>query len=211
MHGQHPRDGDALLLAAGQFVGRVPAVLIHTDGPETFLHPLPDFFRGNSHVLRSKAHILLHYLSDDLIVRILKYHTRSLPDIPDMLFFRSIHSVHPHSPLRRIQDGIDMLGQSGFSGTVMAQDGDKFPCLNVQVDLVHGSGDALYISLFIPSDIFIHQLLCPNDSHIYPLFALRPKASSHTVHIILNSADDYKPKSLLSISDLQNSFPVLFL
>ena len=59
-------------------------------------------------------------LADNLIIRILKYHARSLTDIPDLGFVPRIHPVHPYGSFRGIQNGIDMLGESGFPGTVVA-------------------------------------------------------------------------------------------
>ena len=144
------------------------AVFIHPHCLEAFLHPFPNLFCRHSHILRSEAHILLHHLSDDLVVRILEHHPRSLAYVPDLRFIQSVHPVHPDGSLGRIQDSVNVLGQRGLPGTVMSQDGDKISLPHVQTYLVYRRGNSFHVSFFIPSDIFKCDVLCLNDSHIIP-------------------------------------------
>jgi hypothetical protein len=131
------------------------AIFIHSYRFQALFHPLPDLPGRHPHVFRSESHILFHYLSYDLVVRILKYHACSLTDIPDHGFVTGIHPVHPHGSFRRIQYGIDMLGKRRFSGTVMAKNREKFSRFHIQIHLIHSCGDPLHISFFIPPDIFV--------------------------------------------------------
>ena len=166
MHGKHPRNGNALFLSAGQLVGRVFAELVHSHRFQALLHPLPDLFRGYAHVFGSKTHILLHDLTDDLIVRILEHHARRLSDIPDFTFILRILAVHPDASLGGTQDGVHVLGKRGLSGTVVSQNRDKIALCNIYGHLVHRTVDSLHVSVLVPSDIFIYKLVCLNDTHI---------------------------------------------
>lgn len=40
----------------------------------------------------------------------------------------------------------------------MAQDGNKLTGADIQIDMIHRSQDPLYISLFIPLDIFMREI-----------------------------------------------------
>ena len=51
---------------------------------KALLHPFPDFIGRARRFFRSKADILFHHISDDLVIRVLEYHTGFLADLPDI-------------------------------------------------------------------------------------------------------------------------------
>ena len=146
------------------------SVLIHPDSLEALFYPSPDFRCGNSHIFRTKADILLDHLSNDLIVRILKNHSRFLTDIPDTILILRVHAINPYRSLCGIQDRIDMLCKRRFAGTIMSQNGHKISLLHIQTDIVYRPRDSLYISFFITSDIFKNKIICLYNAHLSPLF-----------------------------------------
>ena len=119
MHGNHSGYGNTLLLSPGKLIRGILTELIHANSLKAFFHPLPDLLCRYSQILRSKANILFHHLSDDLVIRILEYHSRLLTNVPQMCFICGIHAIDPHGSLCWIQDRIDMLRQCRFSRTVV--------------------------------------------------------------------------------------------
>ena len=164
MHGNHTGNADPLLLAAGEAVGRFLAELVHIQRLQALFHSFPDFRGFHAHVFRSEADVFFHHLRNDLVVWILEDHARPLADIPDLAFIRCIHTVDPYLAFCRIKQGIQMLGQCGFTASVMAQDHDKFPGLYGHIHPVYCPYGLLYISFFIPTQIVMDQFLDLNHS-----------------------------------------------
>ena len=79
-HCDHTGDGNALLLSAGQKMGRVTAVLLHTYLLQRIIHPVTDCRCSNAQILRAKCHIFFNHIGDDLIIGILEYHTNGFPN-----------------------------------------------------------------------------------------------------------------------------------
>ena len=48
---------------------------------KTFINPSAQLFLRNTHILRSEGHVFLYLRGNDLIIRILKDHAGSLPDL----------------------------------------------------------------------------------------------------------------------------------
>ncbi len=165
VHGDNACNGDTLLLSAGKLIRRMFPVLIHSHSLQAFFHPLPDFLRGHTHILRPKPYILLHYLTNDLVVRILKDHPGFLADIPKLTLILGVHSIHPYSTLCGIENRINVLGKRRLPGTIVTQNGYKITLLYVQVHLIHRTGNAFHITFLIPSYIFKYQFVCLYDSH----------------------------------------------
>ena len=76
-HGQHPGDGHALLLAAGEHVRRGLGVFPHAHGFEGIVHAAADVLRRHAEVFKAKGAVLLHHGGDDLVVRVLEDHAAS--------------------------------------------------------------------------------------------------------------------------------------
>ena len=176
MHGKYSRNGNSLLLSAGQLIRRIFPKFIHSHCFQAFLYPLPDFLCGDSHIFRSESHILFHNLSDNLVVRVLEHHPGCLPDIPEPVFLSGVYAIHPDSSLRGIKNCIDMLRQCGLPGTIMSQNGNKIPLLNIHAHMVYRCGDSLHISFFVPPDIFKYNVLCLYNFHFIPISACALRA-----------------------------------
>ena len=71
-----------------------------------------DLIRRNAQVLRTKPHIFFYYSTNDLIVRILKYHSRRLSYIPKFIRITRILSIYPYGTFCWHQNCIQMLGKS---------------------------------------------------------------------------------------------------
>ena len=115
MHGNDSGYGNPLLLSSGKLIWRILPELIHANSLKALFHTLPDLLRGYTQILRSKTNILLNYLSDDLVIRILEYHSCLLTNVPEMGFICGIHAIDPYGSFGWIQDRIDMLRQCRFS------------------------------------------------------------------------------------------------
>ena len=94
-HCDDARNGNPLLLASGQFIRRRFSVLQHPHRAQAVLYPLPDLACGNAQIFRSESDILFHHGPDDLVIRILEYHTRCLTDVPQFRRITGVSPVHP--------------------------------------------------------------------------------------------------------------------
>ena len=98
-HRHNTCDGNSLFLASGKLVRRLITVSGHSCLFQTVIHTLPDFVCRYSHILRTKAYILFHNRTNDLVVRILKNHPRFLADFPQLRLLGCVHIIHPHGSL----------------------------------------------------------------------------------------------------------------
>ena len=106
-HGDHARNGNALLLAAGQ-------------------------------IFQRKSDIFLHHGGNNLVVRALEHHAHGLADIVDLVLVFGVHPLHQHSAALRQKDGVEVLGQRGFSTAVGPQHCHKFAPLHLSRHAVQG-------------------------------------------------------------------------
>ena len=160
LHGHHARNRHPLLLSPGQTVGRTLAVHGHPHLLKAFIHPPPDLLCRDADIFRAKAHVLLHHISDNLVVRVLKYHPRRLSDLPQSLLIRCVEIGNPDCPLCREQNPVQMLGQRRFAGTVMSQ---------------HSVNSPFYLLdpvFFIALYIIIYKIYCFNNVHRRSLLPL---------------------------------------
>ena len=157
MHGDDTGDGHALLLPAGQTVGGLFAVFQHSHGFEALFYALPDFLCGNTHIFGAEADVLFNNLADDLVVRILKDHAGCLADVPEQRLILCVQAVHPDCSLCGKQKRVDVLCQSGFSRSVVAENGDKLAGLDIQRDIIDSPDGTGRISLFIALYIIMNQ------------------------------------------------------
>ena len=115
VHGKGTSNGNSLLLAAAEKMGSKMPELLHIYRLQCGCNPAADFVRLHADILRPKAHIILHNGSNNLIVWILEHHAHLAPDIPDMLLLSYAHVIDQAGAPIRLQQGIKMLGQSGFA------------------------------------------------------------------------------------------------
>ena len=141
-------------------------VFDHPNSFQTFFHPLPDLIRRNAQVLRTKPHIFFYYSANDLIVRILKYHSRRLSYIPKFIRITRILSIYPYGTFRWQQNCIQMLGKGRFSGTIMSENCYKlsFFCFNIY--FINSTRCPNHIAFFITFFIFIYQFFCLDHFHL---------------------------------------------
>ena len=197
MHGNHTGDRNPLFLSTGKLVRRMLAILIHSNCFQTLFDPFPDFPGRYSHVFRTKSHIFFHYLSNDLVIRVLKNHAGFLPDIPQLAIICCVFSIDPDSTLCWIQYRIKMFCQSRFTGTVMTQYSDKIPFLDIHGNVFYRGRDSFHISLFISSDIIKNNIFCFNNSHTQLLRIHSAHQANHqfldtSFFIVLDITFNYK-------------------
>ena len=76
----------------------------------------------------------LHYISGDIIVDghgegvgLLEHHAHGLADVIELVIIGGVHALDVHLALLRQEDGVEVLGQRGFSTAGRSHDGGKFP------------------------------------------------------------------------------------
>ena len=133
LHGDDAGNGDALLLSAGEQMGRVGAVFVHSDRFQGVVHAAADLLRRYAEILRRKGHILLHHVGDQLVVGILKDHANRAADVQKPLLVGGVQSEDVDAAALRQKHGVKMLGKGGFAAAVVAKDCHKAALLNIQV------------------------------------------------------------------------------
>ena len=121
LHGQNTRNGDALLLPAGEQVRCVAGELLHAHRRQRIVHPPAYLRRRHTQVLRAEGYILLHHIGHDLIVRVLEHHPRPPPYLQQHSLVAGVHPLHIHSAAARQQHRVQVLGKGGLAGAVVAQ------------------------------------------------------------------------------------------
>ena len=159
MHGNHARDRDTLLLSPAQAVRRPSSHFPHAHCPERLFHPFPDVRRRNPLVLQPEAHILLHYGSNDLVVRILEHHARTLTDLPDISRIQGIIPIYIQRPAIRHKKGIQMPGKRGFPRSIVTQNRNELPLLHIYVNPVQRGAALSRIALTVIDRIVEGQVM----------------------------------------------------
>ena len=119
---------------------RMAGVFRHAHSLQGIVHPLADLRRGHAQVLRGEGHVLLHNVGNDLVIRVLEHHADTPPYLQQQRRVRRVHPLHPHLAAGGQQHCVHVLGQGGFAGAVVAQDGHKAPFFNLQVHLPQSGG-----------------------------------------------------------------------
>ena len=70
------------------------------------IHSLPDLLGRNSDIFRTESDVLFHYISYDLVIRVLKDHARIFADIPQM-------RLVPEPSVRRTEAACGDRGRHG--------------------------------------------------------------------------------------------------
>ncbi len=135
---QRARDGDPLLLTAGEHVRRVVAVRRHPDDVQRLIHPPPDLCRWDAQILRPEGHVLLHRARDQLIVGVLEDHAHSPPDRLNLAQVGGGETVHPDLPGGGEEERVEVAGQGGFPRPVGPDEGDELPPPDRQVNPPQG-------------------------------------------------------------------------
>jgi len=170
-HGDDARNGDALLLSAGQKMRRVLAVVVHADEPERLVHAAADLVRGYAEILGREGDILLHHVGDDLVVGVLEDHADAAADLQQQILIPRVHAVDRHAATLRQQDRVEVFGQRRLSAAVVAQDRHKAALLDREVK----SLEYHLIFLLVLPRVGIDELVCNNCLFAHSLIShLRP-------------------------------------
>ena len=76
-----------------------------------------------------KGNVLFHHGGNDLVVRVLEHHAHGLADIVELVFVCGVHALHIHLAALRQQNGVEVLGQRGFTTAVCTQYRHELPAL----------------------------------------------------------------------------------
>ena len=133
-HGDHARDRDALLLAAGQTVRRLLAVFIHADGFEGVVHTFADLSGRHAHVFERERHILFDDRGNQLVVRVLEHHGDGLAHLVGVFLVARVHHIDIAYAAGRQADGVKAARERTLARAVVPQHGDKFAALDRKVD-----------------------------------------------------------------------------
>ena len=133
-HGDHARDGHALLLAAGQAVRRLPPVFIHADRLERVVHALSDLRGRHAHVFERKRHVLLDDRGDQLVIRILEHHRHGLAHLIGVVFVARVHHIDIAHAAGRQADGVEAARERTLARAVVPQHGDELAAPHREVD-----------------------------------------------------------------------------
>ncbi len=116
----------------------VHAVFIHADLPERRVDPLADLRARHAEVLRGEGNVVLHYVGDDLVVRVLEDHAHGAADGDQLLLVGRVHVLDPNLALRGDKDSVHVLGEGGFAGAVMPQHRHEAPLFDLEVNAPEG-------------------------------------------------------------------------
>ena len=81
---------------------------LHPDERESFAYTPADFLGRNTEILRAKGNVVLDSCRNELIVRILKYHTDIPANIDAQIWIARISSPNITRPLRREKQRVQM-------------------------------------------------------------------------------------------------------
>lgn len=102
-------------------------------------HAAVYFFLREPHVQRAERHVFPDRGHEELIVRLLEYHTHAFPDAGGR-FRRHGDVPHAHLSGRGRQQAVEMEQQGGFSRPVSSDEGDGFSVRDAHGDAVQGRG-----------------------------------------------------------------------
>ena len=134
LHRHHSGDRHSLFLSAGKLIRGLKPVRCHSDCLQALIDSRPDLVGRNAHVLRAESNVLLDDVSDDLVIRVLEYHSRCLSDIPEMFLIVRLHIGNIYGSVCWKQDSVHQFREGRFTGPVMSQDRHKISFFDVQRD-----------------------------------------------------------------------------
>ena len=104
--------------------------------PQGFRRPLFCLFLGKALVFRAKTNIADDIHLKQLMLGVLEHQSHLCPQFPHVIvFFINIFPVKTDHAAGSTQKPVQMLGQRGFSGAGMADEADKLPVGDFQVDI----------------------------------------------------------------------------
>ena len=131
-HGDHARNGHALLLAARKLVRALVAVLVNARHLHGIVNAGADLFGIYPQIFQRKGHIFLYHRGHDLVVGVLKHHAHLLANGQQIFLVFGVHFFHQHRAGFGQKNGVKVFGQRGFSAAVCAQNGHKLAFFHFQ-------------------------------------------------------------------------------
>ena len=136
LQSQNPGNGNALLLPAGQELGRTLFKAAHAYALQSAAHFFRNILFRRAEVSQPKGDILLHQRGDELIVRVLKYHAAGPADLPQVGASLRVQPRHGQFSALHRDQRLQMAGKSGLAAAVAAQQGNQLPPLYRKGDTV---------------------------------------------------------------------------
>ena len=142
-HRQRARDGDALLLPAGQGGGLALLEPAKAHRIQAFVHARAQLVGGDAQVLGSERHVVFDEARDQLVVGILEHHARTAADGVDRLGVGGVATEHHHAALIGREQRVHVLGERRFARSVSAEDGDELSAFDADADVLQHEGVAV--------------------------------------------------------------------
>ena len=137
---QDARQGDALLLSAGQIARRVGQMGLHADCPRGLFHPLVQRRIDDTVVFQRKGDIFGNRHADELPVRVLQYGAHRAGDLEEAYVLRlppaHAHAARALAPVGVGDQAVDAVGQRGLAAAGGAADQHLFPFADRERDVV---------------------------------------------------------------------------
>ena len=108
LHGDCPRDGNALLLSARKQVRRSLCVRFHTDECKRILHARTNLCGRHTEVFGAERDIVRDNCRNELIIGVLEHHADFLSDVPSPCLVLRIPSAHPTRSRARQEESVQM-------------------------------------------------------------------------------------------------------
>ncbi len=118
---------------AGKGVGGARFIPFQAHPAQGLTNALPDLPGRQRQVTRTEGHIFLHGHAHDLVVRVLENHAHGPADPALQGGVPGIETIHGHSPLRRNEQGVQMLQERALPAAVVPGQGDVLSLAEAEV------------------------------------------------------------------------------
>ena len=108
LHGDRPRDGDALLLSARKQMRRSLCVRLHTNKCKRILHARTNLCGGHTEVFGTECNIVRNNCRNELVIRVLEHHADLLSYVPSPCLVLRIPSAYPARSITRQEESVQM-------------------------------------------------------------------------------------------------------
>ncbi len=134
-HRQHPRHADPLFLPVGKGVDRLAGEFLHLHLVQRPVHPLLHLPGRQPHVDRPESDVLLDGGGEELIVGVLEDDADAAENFP-VLYALHRFAIEKNPPQGGAQQTVEMLDEGRLAAAVGAEDRQKLPPPDLQIDPV---------------------------------------------------------------------------